>query len=197
MPDLDLVPRGLTRGWRRPYRIATAGGNASELADAVGKATAATLREVGGCPRLPEVLALFKRTLHRKDLSKWEKASSDVRTENLSGHLDLLIEAGNRLFQSEGILEDFSEDQAAIRLVEEFLVCSIDSYFFGRIRNALIKERFSTVSEFEDFRRAVLDDIDLTELARRLLRHPDGTKVRAPARSRKDATVILLHEPIA
>jgi hypothetical protein len=167
------------------------------MADAVGKAIAATLREGGGCPRLPEVLALFQRTLHGSDLSKWEKASGDVRAEDLSGHLDLLIEAGNKLLQVEGILEDFSEDETAIRLVEEFLVCSIDSYLFGRIRNALMKERFTTVSEFEDFRRAVLDDIDLTELARRLLRQPDGAKVRAPARSRKDATVILLHEPIA
>ncbi len=61
MPDLDIIERGLSPGWRKPYRLLAGEQPAPHVAKALLQAVALSLRRNGGVPGLIEIAETLAR----------------------------------------------------------------------------------------------------------------------------------------
>lgn len=61
MPDLDIIERGLSPGWRKPYRLIAGEQPAPHVAKALLQAVALSLRRNGGVPGLIEIAETLAR----------------------------------------------------------------------------------------------------------------------------------------
>ncbi|PTL58603.1 hypothetical protein [Paraconexibacter algicola] len=199
VPDNDLVPRLLPRHWRRPFQAALDRASAAEVGDEIRAATAAALRDAGGCPELEQLAYAARYVAVFGDLPAWEQAQRrflDINGRNVLSQT-MAREAEHLLARDRDGLAAMSDGEACRQITEGGLSRWVDERMWGRGRDLLL-EQYGDFDEARRFEAAANAHASLDELADRLLRKPDGDGLRAPDRKiRPRDTQSLLYEDLS
>lgn len=198
MPDNDLVPSLLARPWRQPFRAALEGSSMQEVGDEIRLALAAALRQHGGCPGLEQLAYAARYAAVYADLPAWDRARQ--RFLDINGRqvlAQIMAREGDALLgASADELRAMRDEEACRRLTVGGLKRWVDECMWGRARDLLL-ETYDTYDRARAFERAATDSASLPGMAERLLAHPTGDGLRAPARALKPReTASLLYEEL-
>jgi hypothetical protein len=198
MPDLDVVARNLNGPWRGAYRLFKGKQPFQLLRDALVKALAAQIRKEGGIHALAEVFeALAKAARERNGRSLAEVSRSIERRFGFSASARGTAAAALKLLSAiEGGRSLPSTEALAVERCIEIL----ERNFFGRLQPFVGPQRpladFLSIDQLRNDCLAGLSPF-IHEIARRLVKDPRGSGLRAPAsRSRRKMTRDLLDEPL-
>lgn len=152
------------------------------VADEFRTAVPAVLRAINGCPGIDDVARALRDAALYGDEAKWQAAQKTFLDTNGRHTLSLVIcRVANGLLGADsdalGSMTDrrVAQDLARVGL-EEFVIHEV----FSRGRHILVNA-FATAPEERAVEREVLGLAGLDETAERLLLHPDGQGLRAPA----------------
>lgn len=199
MPDLDRVERTLPPAWRAPYKLVKGGHPIEEVARAVMKVLARTLREKGGAPEL-DVLA---RILQRRDAGQLDDRSLSAAAERL----ELAMATRNGKLMAAALLHpdvsgpmSFLLGPADERLAQGFLERMVETVLLSKQRNYLIGKRFTDRQEAISLETELMALLrpHLARLARALVNDPSAKRLRAPSYPRpgRKSTQELLEQPL-
>jgi hypothetical protein len=183
MPDDDRMPRSLGGGWRRVLKAIQAREPQEAIAYHVAKATAETLRRTHGIPDLPALSARLHRATvggssdHGDDEDGYRALPAHIPTRLARRAVDVLA----------AVMKDhlaLSSPDSAAQMLARRVVADV-AYTFGldRIAPVLVASGYSHSELRRQFEDITLSN-PLSELARRLLAHPDATGLRAPGQRR-------------
>jgi hypothetical protein len=183
MPDDDVIYTRLVRGWHRAGKLFQSDAPAEEVADAVSTALCDTLRRLGGCPGLPEMISALEGSLRAGNGSSWgEQAKQLVRRANGHVHTRLLREVCRGLLASAPeALRQLGSDALKQRVTSEFVSRLAVHHLFSRLRPESWEKR-GRLSLARTREQECRQALPITAIARRLLAHPVGIGLRAPAR---------------
>lgn len=202
MPDLDIIDRNVPRGWRPPLKLFVGVAKPDEVARAVSKALARSLRENGGLPGFDRWVAL----LDERIAGVLDPHSAFVRAEAIERELGQgrHVKVAARSVQS--ILAELGHSRTPALslgrpLAEEFLRRLAQHDFFGRIRPGIVgRRRFKRIADVDERERACRQAMEpfLQRLASGLVRDPEGEELRSPSvrGTRSPTTKDLLHRSI-
>ena len=189
MPDDDRLPRSLSARWRRVLKAFQAGEPQEAIEHHVAKATAETLRRAHGVPELPALGAqayLAAVADHDSDGGSRREPSAHIPTRLARQAVDALSAAmKDRLALT-------SPDTAALLLARRVVAEVAYSFGLDRMAPVLMGDGLDPVELRHRF-EGIAQSNPLSELAKRLLAHPDGSGLRAPGRRQvKLATADLM-----
>lgn len=203
MPDLDMIDRVSAPGWHKPYRLLENGGAApEEIGRAMLHSLCRSLRLYGGVPGLDEIADVVARvqdgrcgaTEAFRRLRAIEQAADGHR------HTRVAVRAANGLVVEIGQGLEVGHDPVR-SVAERFCRALIDHQLFGRVRPALVGERFASHDEAIACERDCMDAVapHVARVAADLARDPRATRLRAPRIPgvTRRSTAELLDEPLA
>jgi hypothetical protein len=203
MPDLDMIDRGSAPGWHKPFRLLEHGeATPEEIGHAVLHSLCRSLRLYGGVPGLHDIADIVDRTMSGRcgvaeafrHLRAIEQAAHGHR------HTRVAVRAANGLLVEIGQGRQLARDPAQ-EVADRFCHALIDHQLFGRVRPALVGERFASHDEAIACERACVDVAApyVSRVAENLARDPRATRLRAPRMSgtTRRSTADLLDEPLA
>ena len=202
MPDLDIIDRIASPGWRGVTRMYAGGAaSANEMRSPTLKALAKSLRDGGGLPGFSEFGAIVQRVC-TGDLSALEamrEVRSLVREYNGHLHTKVAAEAVSTLIV-EVVQGSTTITEPALTVAEQFCSALVDYHLFSRARPYLVGQRFAdhgAAFQEENACKAARAS-DMHKVAEGLARDPTGKSLRAPSvqRSHRRSTASLLNEPI-
>lgn len=199
MPDLDRVERTLPPAWRPAYKLVKGGQPIEEVARAVVKVAARTLREKGGAPEL-DVLA---KVLQQRDAGRLDDRSLAAAANRLE---QKMLTRNGKLMAAALLRPDVSGPTSFIlgppdeRLAQGLLERMVENVLLSQQRDYLIGKRFASRQEaiaFETELMALLRP-PFAKLGRRLVKDSSAKRLRAPsfASVRRKSTKELLDQPL-
>ena len=195
MPDLDHLPRRVSRHWRQARAVAAGREDYITVADCSEKAMTATLRSGAAeyLPRLANALGV-------------EPGSRQVEIERVISRLPRRWVTGigygfvvAARMQARGVdLPDYPTSGVVLTaLVANGLRRMAWQLCFAPMEPEVVPDVFGSVGEYDRYVWGCLGEVRFDRLANEVARHPDPSKIRAPRRRRKrKSTKELLHEPI-
>lgn len=199
MPERDRFERKLGPGWQRAYRLVKgAVAPNAEVADALARALADTLRNGGGVPGLEEMCVVVRR-------AEEDTLESFVQLEHIvqehDGHRHTTIAAGvakSLLVQTPPVASGTAQESVVDILARDTCAALVDHSFFSKVRPRLLAEgRFSNHEQARQWQAQVEYSMQsaVAVLATQIARRPDAAGLRAPNRSvPKQSTKDLLAE---
>lgn len=199
MPDLDRVERTLPPAWRPAYKLVKGAQPIEEVARAVVKVVARTLREKGGAPELGVLAAV----LQRRDAGLLDDRSLAAAASRLEQRM---MTRNGKLMAAALLRPEVSGPTSFIlgppdeRLAQGLLERMIENVLLSQQRDYLIGKRFASRQEemaFESQLMAVLRP-RLAELAKKLVKDPSANRLRAPSfpGAKRKGTKELLDQPL-
>lgn len=203
MPDLDMIDRISAPGWHKPYRL-LANGEATpeEIGRAILHSLCRSLRLYGGVPGLGGIADVVEQVLAGEcgATEAFRRLRAIESTANGHRHTRLATRAASRQIVEIEQGTGFDRDPA-VAIAERSCYELIDHHLFGRVRPALIGERFASHDEARACERACMESVApyVARLAEDLAHDPGAPRLRAPRmpRSVRRSTVDLLDEPLA
>lgn len=199
MPDLDKVERNLPPAWRPACRLVKGGQPTEEVAKAVMKVLARTLREKGGVPELDSLVGI----LQRRDGGLLDDRSLAAVASRLGQRMET---RNGKLAVAALLRQGVSGPMSVLlgppdeRLAEAFLERMVEHVFLSRQRDYLIGKRFASRQEALAFETELMAMLKprLAELGKRLVKDSSATRLRAPSfpRPRRKSTRELLDQPL-
>lgn len=194
MPDKDVIPRSVRGSWRPAYRALSSGRAAADVGRFVTKAVVSAVRRGGGMPWVPTLSAGLERSIATGCRLPWDEARGQaLRAAGGNPALRIALEEGEAILANPS-LEGIATD-AETALVTRTLERTITARVLAPARGGLV-DKLGGVDSEQSYERAVIASVPIDEIAARVLRHPDGTGLRAPVAHRKQSTADLLDEPI-
>lgn len=203
MPDLDMLDRVSAPGWHKPYRL-LANGEATpeEIGRAMLHSLCRSLRLYGGVPELGGIADVVEQVLDGECGAPEAFRRLRVIESTANGHRHTRVAARTaaRLIVEIEQGRTFDRDPAIV-IADRTCHELIDHHLFGRVRPALIGERFASHDEAIACERACMEAVApyVARVAETLARDPRATRLRAPRmpRSVRRSTADLLDEPLA
>lgn len=198
MPDDDRIPTSLTAPWKKVLRCLRSRRPAEETTDAVTTAMAATLRDVHGVPRLPDIALRMQEAAVSGSVSQSRvPGSTDARCHVPTDVAERAAAGFAATMRSELAL--VSPGAAAQMLARRVVAGLAYHYGLDRIGPLLAAEGVYSTRELQDLFREVLASDQISKLAKRLLARPTGEGLRAPDRRRRARRPLedFINTPIA
>lgn len=184
MPDDDRVPTSLTAPWKRVLRCLKGHRPVEETTDAVASAMAATLRDVHGVPRLPEIACRMREAAIGEPAGRSRvPGSADVRRHVPTDVAERAAAGFAATMRSELAL--VSPSTAALMLARRVIAGLAYHYGLDRIGPLLAAEGAYSTRELQDLFSEILASDQISKLAKRLLARPTGEGLRAPNRRQR------------
>lgn len=201
MPDQDRFERRLTAGWRKVYRLTIGGvASAQEVGAAGTAAVARTLRLAQGCAGFNQIVdALLQAGGSGTDVDNGPAQATLQRLRSIEAqHPDRVTRLATRDARSILASLDQGLQQGMTKELAKSLCHSIvDHYFLGKVRPALVGQRFASFQEASAWERTLHSTMGpaLEGLAAQLVRNPTSVHFRAPAnRQHRPSTEEILSE---
>lgn len=203
MPDLDMIDRVSAPGWHKPYRLLENGeAPPEEIGRAVLHSLCRSLRLYGGVPGLHDIADIVARTIDgRCEITEaFRRLRGVEQAADGHRHTRVAVRAANGLLveieQGQQLARDSAQEVAA-----RFCHALIDHQLFGRVRPALVGERFVSYDEAVACERACIDATApyMARVAEALVDDPRARRLRAPRMPGipQRSTADLLDEPLA
>jgi hypothetical protein len=193
MPDDDYLIARLPRRWRPVARAVANGDDIQVLTDRVVRALAATLPDIGGIPPINEVAdqahEIAKRQEGELDLGLGYR--SLLRPSDTRPQIDIMWNRARALLESRTHQMAEDRDSARLTLAVEAVKALGNHFGFSRVAPALLADPNRDDRDISDRWTRALEHPSIEQLARGLLRHPDGTGLRAPRRTRRSIAQLL------
>lgn len=191
MPDDDKLPRSLSGRWRRVLKAIQAGEPQADIAYHVARATADTLRRVGGIPSLSALGA----QVHQAAIDASAQPGGLARRRDLPAHVPTRL-ACRAVDVLSAVMKDrlalTSPDSAALLLARRVVADVAYAFGLDRMAPVLLADGYGHTELRRQFDNLAQSN-PLGDLAKRLIAHPDAVGLRAPGQPRtKLATADLL-----
>jgi hypothetical protein len=184
MPDDDRIPTSLTAPWKRVLRCLQGHRPVEETADAVASAIAATLRDVRGVSRLPEITHRMREVAASGSVDRSRVPGSTDAQRHVPTDVAERAAAGfAATMRSELAL--VSPAAAALLLAKRVVAGLAYHYGLDRIGPLLAAEGVYSTRELQNLFNEILASDQISKLAKRLIARPTGEGLRAPNRRRR------------
>ena len=202
MVERDRFEKQFGAGWCSAYRYAREGQVSSgEIADKLVSGLAKTLREHGGIPAFDDIARLVTQGRELGVLAAFGGLDDLAELQGGHRHTRITTEVAKSLFvQWESSAWNVGAAEIPGRLAEASCAALVEHYYFSKARQPLLAEgRFANYEESTNWQGRIehLLHPQLSKMAAKLERNPDGTGLRAPSRlTKKVSTRDLLSESI-
>ena len=202
MVERDRFEKQFGAGWRSAYRYAREGQVSSgEIADKLVGSLASTLRKHGGIPAFDDIARLVAQGRELGVLAAFGALDDLVELQGGHRHTRIAAEVAKSLFvQREAGSWNVEAAEVPVHLAEASCAALVEHYYFSKARQLLLAEgKFGNYEESTRWQGQIehLLRPQLSKMAAKLERNPDGTGLRAPSRlTKKVSTRDLLAESI-
>ena len=202
MVERDRFEKQFGAGWLSAYRYAREGHvSLGGIADKLVGSLARTLRECGGIPAFPDIARIVTHGRELGLLAAFGALDDLAEVQDGHRHTRIAAEVGKTLIvQWEAGAWSVEAAEIPARLAEASCLALIDHYYFAKARQPLLAEgKFGSYDEGTRWQGQVEQVLrpQLSKLAAKLEKTPDGTGLRAPNRlTKKERTSDLLAESI-
>ena len=202
MVERDRFEKQFGAGWLSTYRYAREGQvSPGGIADKLISSLAGTLRKHGGIPAFDDIARILT---HGRELGVLPAFGAlDDLAELQGGHRHTKIAAEvakSLMVQWEASGWNVETDEVPARLAEASCSALIDHHYFAKARQPLLAEgKFGSYDESARWQGQIEQVLrpQLSKLAAKLEKAPDGTGLRAPNRlTKRERTSDLLAESI-
>ena len=202
MVERDRFEKQFGAGWRSAYRYAREGQvSLGEIADKLIGTLARVLREHGGIPAFSDIARIVTQGTELDVLAAFGALDDLAELQSGHRHTKIAAEVAKTLIvQREAGSWDVEAAEIPLRLGEASCSALIEHYYFAKARQPLLAEgKFGSYDESARWQGQIEEVLrpQLSKLAAKLEKTPDGTGLRAPSRlTRKERTKDLLAESI-
>ena len=202
MVERDRFEKQFGAGWRSAYRYAREGQvSLGEIADKLVGSLARTLRERGGIPAFPDIARIVTQGGDLGVLAAFGALDDIAELQGGHRHTRIATEVAKTLIvQWEAVGRKVEAAEIPVRLAEASCSALIEHYYFARARQPLLAEgKFGSYDEGARWQGQIEQVLrpQLSVLAAKVERKPNGVRLRAPSRlTKKERTRDLLAESI-
>ena len=200
MVERDRFEKQLGAGWRSAYRYARDEKVPLEdICDKLASTLAKTLRENGGIPAFGEMAHVLTQGRSLDLMAAFVALDDLVERENGHRHTKIAAEVAKSLIvQLEAAGWDVGSSELSSRFAEASCSALIERNYFAKVRQPLLAEgRFDSYEQMTGWQSRIEKILrpQVSKIAVKLGKNPDGSGLRAPNRlTKKERTRDLLAE---